>query len=283
MLGPYRNLTTLTAATLFLHPNCQVLNHAGKRIFGRPYLDFLSGYSKRKFERFVKFALEISSSGARGDYGGSITLSHAFADRPAMQDTYTRSGLPLVKTSVLALVWKESYLTSSHIRDAAVELAPIFAANSQLRFLLPIRNPLDCAESNIKTGKYRMFPGVTRGASVSDVARAILDEILWYANLSSGHQGRFFHFFEHEIGRDMLERLARFLELPPDESWLSDALTVMRTTPGYEHDGDVLAAYRADVSARFGPFPELERGLLRFCEVPAENREQAEPAASAPA
>ena len=77
-LGPYRNLTTLTAATLFLHPNCQVLNHAGKRIFGNRKVDFLSDYSKDKLDRFIQFAIKISSKGQRGKLGGSIIYSHAF-------------------------------------------------------------------------------------------------------------------------------------------------------------------------------------------------------------
>ena len=72
-LGPYRNLTTLTAATLFLHPNCQVLNHAGNRIYGNEEVDFLSNYSKERFDRFIQFATQISIQGARGDVGGSIT------------------------------------------------------------------------------------------------------------------------------------------------------------------------------------------------------------------
>lgn len=31
-LGPYRNLTTFTAAIFTLHPQCLALNHAGKRL-----------------------------------------------------------------------------------------------------------------------------------------------------------------------------------------------------------------------------------------------------------
>src|SRR5689334_13648080 len=61
-LGPYRNLTTLTAATLFLHPNCQVLNHGGMRIFGNLQVDFLSNnYSEERFNRFVQYAIRIST------------------------------------------------------------------------------------------------------------------------------------------------------------------------------------------------------------------------------
>ena len=41
-LGPYRNLTTLTAGILSLHPQCQVLNHAGVRLLPDPERNFLA-------------------------------------------------------------------------------------------------------------------------------------------------------------------------------------------------------------------------------------------------
>ena len=67
-LGPYRNLTTLTASTLFLHPNCQVLNHASTRIFGDQRIDFFANYSDATFDAFLRYAIHISQSGARGQY-----------------------------------------------------------------------------------------------------------------------------------------------------------------------------------------------------------------------
>jgi hypothetical protein len=85
-LGPYRNLTALTAAVLFLHPNCQVLNHAGNRIFGDEKLDFISNYSNEIFEAFTRYAIYISQKGRRGDYGGSITLSHGYGDQFSMRN-----------------------------------------------------------------------------------------------------------------------------------------------------------------------------------------------------
>ena len=41
-LGPQRNLSTLTASLFALHSNCQVLNHAGQRIFHDQRIDFIS-------------------------------------------------------------------------------------------------------------------------------------------------------------------------------------------------------------------------------------------------
>src|SRR4029079_11065585 len=78
-LGPYRNLTTLTASILFLHPHCQVLNHAASRIFGDKRIDFLDGYDDEKFKTFVRYAIHASGSGGRGKIGGSLTPSPAIA------------------------------------------------------------------------------------------------------------------------------------------------------------------------------------------------------------
>lgn len=47
-LGPYRNLTTLTASVIALHPNCQVLNHGWSRVAGKGKLNFLTDYDASK-------------------------------------------------------------------------------------------------------------------------------------------------------------------------------------------------------------------------------------------
>lgn len=86
-LGPYRNLTTLTAALLFLHPRCQVPNHGSDRILPNPDVNFLIEYGTEKFDAFVRYAIELSAEGTRGRHGGSIMLSHAFDD-PQIQETY---------------------------------------------------------------------------------------------------------------------------------------------------------------------------------------------------
>ena len=62
ILGPYRNLTTLTAAVLSLHPNTQVLNHAGTRLLtGRR--NFVEHADEAHLDRFVDTALGASTEG----------------------------------------------------------------------------------------------------------------------------------------------------------------------------------------------------------------------------
>jgi hypothetical protein len=264
VLGPYRNLTTLTAATLFLHPNCQVLNHAGSRIFGKREVDFLSDYSPDKLDRFIKFAIKISAKGQKGNLGGSIAFSHAFDSRHNMKQVFAKTGARFVKKPVRSLFWKESLHTSNLIREKHVDLGSIIRKENRLRFLLPIRNPLDCAVSNLKTGHVRIFRGLKRDSSVFEVVQAVLDEILWFATYKEKFPARFFYYFEHDISRKMLINLATFLKLHPSEAWLSDALSVMTTTSKYEHNSKLVTFYRKTVKDRFSCFPALSEGLLTF-------------------
>lgn len=264
LLGPYRNLTTLTAATLFLHPACQVLNHAGMRIYGNEQVDFLQNYNRGTFDRFVQFAIKISGKGQRGDQGGSITYSHAFDPQHETRKVYADTGLKLRKKNVKCLLWKESLRTSNIIHERSVDLAHIFAEEDRLLFLLPIRNPLDCAVSNLKTGHFQHFPGLAKGASVYDVVQAILDEIFWFAELKEQFPNRFFYFFQHEISHEILCDLLKFLRLYQDEAWVANALSVMKIKSGYSHENDLVDFYKDYIHGNGTGYPDISAGLLKF-------------------
>ena len=266
-LGPYRNLSTLTAATLFLHPHCQVLNHGGGSVFGNPEVDFLAQFSSARLDRFVASAVEASAAGERGYGGGSITLSHAFDDEHDLKTRFEHTGQPLVKPEIRSLFWKEPLRTSNWIRRHGVDLDAIFAQDARLRFMLPIRAPIDCARSNLKTGHVRLFEGLDAQPTLPDVVKAVLEEIAWFAKLRAAHPERFFSFFAHEISRETLIRMAGFLGLEPLESWLADALAIMKVKSTYEHDIELNAWYRDYVAARFAGHPELCSGLLAFAEA----------------
>ena len=262
-LGPYRNLTTLTAATLFLHPNCQVLNHAGARIFDTN-CDFLSAYSPEVMDRFIHYSIEMSREGQRGSYGGSITLSHAFDEPHPVRGLFKTAGLPMVKSDIVSLFWKESHQTSNLIRDKSIDIAGLLSRERRLRFLMPIRNPLDCARSTISCGYYYLFKGLTAQSSFMEVVRAILDEIHWFMALRVSFPDRVFYFFEYAISPEMLRDLATFMSLPMDDQWLAVATKAMVSNKHYAHDASIIEMYVADVVKKFQYFPEISKGLLMF-------------------
>lgn len=265
-LGPYRNLTTLTAAVLSLHPHCQVLNHAGERVFDVPDANFLVDHSPAAFARFCAFALEASQGGRRGSYGGSILLSHAF-DSEVVGDVYrSRFGDVLLKEKIEAIVWKESLRVAKLLREREVDIAHLLSHNERLRFLLPVRNPMDCAVSSLRTGHYRFLrPDGSR--DVRDVIAAILEELSWFRALSHVHgPQRFFHFFEFEVDERLFQRLAEFLLLSPDERWMRDAVRCFVVRKGHEHQASLRQWYGSRVQQMFAADPEFAEKLARFAE-----------------
>jgi hypothetical protein len=241
-----------------------VLNHAGGRIYGNKKVDFLGSYDRETFDRFIQFAIKISEAGQLGQRGGSITRSHAFAAKHKVKETYEATGAKLVKDEITCLFWKESLRTSNAIRDRQVDLADYFAHDTRLRFLLPIRNPMDCAVSNLKTDHKYLFRGLPENPTTADMTRAILDEIFWFAGLQREFPDRFFHFFEHQISRELLVELADFLQLSRDETWIQNALATLEIKSGYDHDESLVDSYRDYVNEKGAPFPELSEGLLTF-------------------
>ena len=263
-LGPYRNLTTLTASLLFLHPDCHVLNHAGKRIFGDQRLDFIGNYSAERFERFLRYALHISRKGRRGNYGGSITYSHAFADNEKMRGFWRKSRMNPVKGDGKALFWKESLRTSNRMRRSKADLDSVFKENHKLKFLMPVRNPLDCAASNFKTGHARIFADKNASGCVENTLESVLDEIIRFKELEVRHPDRFFYYFEDDDRRETLAGIADFLGLEATQGWVADSLQVFTINPGYKHPDGLVSVYREYVEKKFSNFPDFAERLLRL-------------------
>src|SRR5262245_48814895 len=71
-LCPNRNLTTLTAAILSLHPQVQVLNHGFDRLRAAGLLKFLYTGRDDDLDHFIRGATAMAGGGRRGDHGGSI-------------------------------------------------------------------------------------------------------------------------------------------------------------------------------------------------------------------
>lgn len=264
-LGPYRNLTTLTASLCALHPNCQVLNHGGNLILRDRKLNFLADYSDERFDAFTRFAIHVAGSSRRGrQWGGSIVGSHAFR-RDVMKDVYAeRFGDSLKKEHVHSVFWKESMRTSNLIRREKVDLGGVFARNGRLRFLYPVRNPLDCAVSNLKVGHVKWFEGLNAGATLSQTIEAVLREFAWFLDLHDAFPGRFFYFYENEDIRPVAERLAAFLRVDPEPQWLEGVVKAYQLESTYQHAPDVLDCYTSLVSKQFAARPSTAEALLAF-------------------
>lgn len=257
-LGPYRNLTTLTASVLALHPHVQVLNHAGRRLLKQPEIDFVS--DPAKWHRFRETALAESRGGTAGLHGGSITLSHAF-EVPAIRAAYRRRfGTSLMRRRVDTLVWKDSLVLSRAIRRSG-NLDRVLEQCDGLRFLVPVRHPIDCAVSCVLYGHGKLY---TPDVSVVGVLSGVLRELAWARAVQQARPRRVMLFWEYEFGGDTLRRMAEFLELADDRRWLADATRCFVVAKSYEHPPGLIARYEEKVRSLFAGDRAFASKLLQF-------------------
>ena len=264
MAGPYRNLTTLTASIAALHPNCQVLNHAHERILPHPEVDFFSDYNLDKWNKFLQYGLSISFGGARGRTGGSIMYSHAF-DYGNVKNLYQkRFGEKPIKDNVKSILWKEGLYLANHLRKHNVDPLYLIKQQKRLKFLLPIRNVLDCAVSNKKTTLAYIFNDISESSSLKDIISAVLEEHLTFFRQQQKMPSHFFHFFENNFDRETLIAYCHFANIPFDEQWALDVLSIFNIKSKYNHDQEIIQFYKEEVENKFNDYQEIKTKLLAF-------------------
>ena len=264
-LGPYRNLTTLTAALLSLHPTCQVLNHSGFRILEDPQLNFFARHDQACFRRFLQYLVTESQGGTGGDQGGSITLSHAFRNERMRKTYQARYGNQLQKTGTQCYVWKESLTVTNYLRSQNFAFDDLFESNPHVRFFLPIRHPIDCAISNAKTGHAKRFDQVNVADHIS-ILEAVLREIAWFRGLQRRNPDRFFSLFQYDLHPDQFSNLAKFLGIQPDNRWLQDAEKCSDLKAPYDHPVELVRSFKAQVDEHFSSDTEFRDRLLSFMD-----------------
>lgn len=265
LAGPYRNLTTLTASIAALHPNCQVLNHAQERILPHQEVDFFSNYSLERWAQFLQYALTLSIGGERGRNGGSILHSHAF-DYGKVKKLYrNRYGNALMKERVVSVLWKEGLYLSNHLKKHNISPLQLIKKQAKLKFVLPIRNVLDCAVSNKKTTLAYIFNDIDQNSSMEEIVSAILDEYVMFFKNQKENPSHFFHFFEHSFDKETLVAFCHFAKIQFDKQWAEEVLSIFEMKSSYEHSDKLLQHYKAIVLEKFEGFPEIKAKLLAFC------------------
>ena len=262
--GPYRNLTTLTACMAVLHPNCQVLNHAQGRILPHNKVDFFKEYSVEKFHNFLRYAIHLSLSGFRGVLGGNILFSHAF-DKKVLKDKYRdRFGDKILKEEIKCLLWKEGLHLKNHLIKNNIKEIELINQNTKIKFILPIRNPLDCAKSNQNTGMSNIFININDNSTFQEILKEVLDEILSFLKNKKQYPNNFFHYYQHSFNEDVLRGFCNFMTLPFDKKWKDDVLEIYNIKPSYSYNKEDILFYRNYVNEKFIEFPKEIENLIKF-------------------
>ena len=281
MLGPHRNLSTLSSGLMFLHPNCQVLEHGEWFILGRREVDFMRDYSRKRLQRFVRFAIDLScvpSQGpeslarrwtlAGGHHGGSLLESHAFGPQYPIRKVFERSGGARLKPQIQCLLWKGSLRVQHHLQQDQVDIDALLVADKRLRFLLPVRNPLDVTASYMLKRKGLVLSEFLLAESfrvnTENLLDVVLGELHWALQLQSRNPKRVFVLYQHALGLSGLDELRCFLGLDEDPRWLENCREALQLNRKAEHSAELMSHYRNRVSEIFDDLPEAREQLLNF-------------------
>lgn len=267
-LGPNRNLTTLMASVLALHPNCQVMSHGGPRVLPAENLNFLKEYSYEKFLNFCHFVLVMSQTRDKGSFGGGITITHAFRYHKLMRNTYRRRyGRSMLKPEVKSLVWKEAHRTDDFIVENDIDIPALLNQNAKLRFMMPIRNPLHVAYSFFTRKGFRQnfFDDQVENPDIYALLDSLLIKLARTIKLHLANPDRVLIFFEDDIHADLFRKIAVFLQIEPEERWIKDALRCFDvTTTQYEISQPVVRFLKKRISELFVESPQILRKFEQY-------------------
>lgn len=266
-MGPNRNLTTLTASVLALHPNCQVMSHGGQRVLPTPLLNFLDGYNDEKFKNFCHFALVMSQTGGKGGLGGSITITHPFRHHKIIRNAYRkRYGRSLIKKDIKCLVWKEAHLVDDFVRLNGVDLPSILRENSKLRLVLPIRNPLHVARSFFVNNGFReRFYGQFSTGDFNPFLNDVLERIKSTVQVFEKCPEQVMIFFEDDIKPELMVKFASFLRVPVDEKWIKDSVKCFEVKkPEYQFTRETISYFESQISELFDFSPDVGQKLCQY-------------------
>ena len=232
-----RNLTTLFASLCMLHPEIQVLNHFPS-INSDPETNFLVSYTNEKLSNFVRKVDQINRDSLKipGE-GGVITKAHAFKSDEDMRQTFANRFKDEIKPGSKSIVWKDSPRNTLLLQKC--NLDELFTHTSKLRFILTVRNPMDCATSSSTPGYNKMY----KDPSKEGVLNELFERYQWFFAAEKKYPEYFMSFFEFDPNDAMLDKLQPFLMVKNDNQWKNDfmKLWVMKST--YDHSAEFKKQY----------------------------------------
>jgi len=130
-----------------------------------------------------------------------------------------------------------------------------------LRFLMPIRNPLDCAVSNVSTGAIEYLAGKGNDVSLERAIELGLVAYDWVRNKRDNRPDRIFVFTQYDERPTVFGALADFLHLTRYEDWIHDTTEAFRITREYQHSAKAVDYTRSATRARLKHWPDTVRRL----------------------
>jgi len=203
-------------------------------------------------------------------YGGSIIYSHAFDDEKMRSAYHLRFGQSRLKPRIRSVLWKGAARFTGHVRRNHIDLLKAARRHERLRFLMPIRNPLKCANSNKRTGHWTLIheDPDPPPADVCDIVRLLVRTIGWFLDLEQQNPQQFMAYHEVDYNELTLRRLARHLNLEAPDSWLADCAPLYVAGRKYDYAPALIDAYSAAIDEYVSHHPEARNKLQSYLQAP---------------
>ena len=133
---------------------------------------------------------------------------------------------------------------------------------SNLKLILPIRNPIDCAKSNLDSGHWR-FLATSECATFDYLVTAILTNIRRLHSHPALTPDRFLMVWQPELTSKSLVDLCEFCGIHPDRRWMENVATNV-TIKKRSATGEEKSLYAGQVDLLFRDLPMMHERLLDF-------------------
>jgi hypothetical protein len=252
---------------LWLHPQCQVLNHGSRLIDPKKHLWFLASEDSDEFRDFTTLLANLSIK-VVGVEDCSPHVLRVVQENPGVEEAFARlNGVPpmaMLKDPMCSLVWKESQIMTNRLLHISINWDDLFTYNSKIRFLMPFRNPMDCAVSNHRQRKWIFFPGVDDN-SPTLMLRVVLAEFAWFVALNRRYPDKFFYFYE-DVTTETLEDLQTFLGLDYSQEWVDAVVALWKIRHPYIFSKSFADYCASMIRLHFVAWPEEGQRLVEYID-----------------
>lgn len=165
-----------------------------------------------------------------------IVKSHAFKYDIMRQAYEKRYGNIIKKDNIQCVVWKESHINTNLIFNSSNpqpnSLISLANKNDKLKFLIPIRNPMDCAVSCVN-GYLHYFPNCNTKEMFLEALMKLYRVLLDVQDIIPQ---QVFIFRQQDMNIRTVKLLQGFLNVPLDTRYSEDVQNVWNLKPSYQHN-----------------------------------------------
>ena len=182
-----------------------------------------------------------------------------------MQNLYRdRYGETLLKETAKVLYWKDSQRIQNRLLENGDGISHLVNNFNNVKFLLPIRNPIHCTKSVLRSGHWKHLVS-EREANFITVLNTILTNIKSLCEHERLSNDRLLRIWEPELTTIALPKLCEFSQIKRDQQWEQQIKKTVHIRPRRSTKEEEVI-FRDLVEEKFENLPRIYTKLMMFLE-----------------